>query len=143
MELILNIVWVLIALASFVAWRAFWKRQARLAPRESLWEWTALICALILLFFPISMSDDLHCDLLLFDICSVNRRQAGASFHAAPQQLSTHSVRVAGAAAPSRFAPFEPRPTAALLVALETYFLSGVSGNPPCVRAPPSHSAIG
>jgi hypothetical protein len=57
MEVILNLVWLLIAVAALVAWRAQWMRSwRRYAPLGAV----ALGCALILLFPEISITDDLH-----------------------------------------------------------------------------------
>jgi hypothetical protein len=138
MELFLNIVWVLIALASLVVWRVFWKRQERPAPGKPLWEWTALVYALVLLFFPISMSDDLRCDLLLFDVCSIGRRQAGLSIHAAPPQPGVRIIPAPGLVALSRLARFEPRRIVAVLTVWKPCFLSLFSGTPQFGRAPPA-----
>ncbi len=75
MESFLNFLWVAIALGAFGVWRVYWVRQRSDAIRRPLLEWTAFGCALILLFFAVSLTDDLHPDLVLFDECSTSRRQ--------------------------------------------------------------------
>ena len=74
MEAILNILWVLIALAALSVWRVCWSRDRRDGRRNPVREWTAIACALILLFFAVSLTDDLHYDLALFDECAGVRR---------------------------------------------------------------------
>jgi hypothetical protein len=76
MELFLNILWVLITLAGAVIWRTRWTGQARLRRHTAWREWTAFVCAMVLLFFVVSLTDDLHADLMLFEECSSSRRQA-------------------------------------------------------------------
>jgi hypothetical protein len=88
MELLLNIVWAVMACVSFVCWRLCWRRQKlpSAATRPRFMEFTALACALILLFFPISLSDDLHADVMVYDACSSTRRYFFAllAFHHLP-----------------------------------------------------------
>lgn len=76
MELFLNLLWGLIALAGAVIWRTRWTGQAR-HRRHAAWrEWSAFVSAMVLLFFVVSLTDDLHADLMLFEECSGSRRQA-------------------------------------------------------------------
>lgn len=76
MEQFLNISWVFIAVSALVVWRTVWARQTRLQHRGRLWEWTAFACALVLLFFAVSLTDDLHSDLVIFDECGSGRRSS-------------------------------------------------------------------
>ncbi len=57
MELLLNLFWLLLALASVGLWRLKWSRAGG---RESLQGAIGLCCVLVLLFFAISLTDDLH-----------------------------------------------------------------------------------
>lgn len=66
MESFLNILWVLIALAALGTWRACWIHE-RARRRDPIREWAAVICALVLLFFAVSLSDDLHLSLVLLE----------------------------------------------------------------------------
>jgi hypothetical protein len=94
MESILNILWVVIALGALSVWRVYWSRDRRDERRNLFHEWTAIACALVLLFFAVSLTDDLHFNAALFDECSGSRRHAavwsnpaadmhGAKMHAA------------------------------------------------------------
>lgn len=78
MELFLNILWLFIAFGLLGLWRTRWARQQHLAQRDPLREWTAFSCTLVLLFFAVSMTDDLHFDIALFDECSASRRHSAS-----------------------------------------------------------------
>ena len=88
MELFLNLLWVLIAAAAIGLWRISWMHENRSRRRQPVREWTAMGCALVLLFFAVSLTDDLHSDALLLEDCSTNRRHSICSHH------SQHSKRV-------------------------------------------------
>src|SRR2546426_5264662 len=62
MELLLNVFWFLLALLGIGLWWARRSRasQNRVEPRQLLREAVSLGCVLILLFFAISLTDDLH-----------------------------------------------------------------------------------
>lgn len=76
MELFLNILWLVIAVAGLCVWRICWAHQQR-APEHSPWrQWTAFGSALILLFFTVSLTDDLHSELIYFEECAASRRHA-------------------------------------------------------------------
>ena len=76
MELFLNILWLLVAIGIVGAWRMRWVRHGRKAQHNPLVEWTAIGCALVLLFFPMSLTDDLHFDIVLFSESSATRRHS-------------------------------------------------------------------
>ncbi len=63
MELVLNLIWLLLAASAVTASGALnWTNQPR-ARRHAPWrEWTAIACALVLLFFVVSLTDDLHAE---------------------------------------------------------------------------------
>jgi hypothetical protein len=86
MELILNIVWALIAVCGLYVWRVHWARQEACTRRTALQQWTAFTCGLVLLFFAVSLTDDLHSEIVLFDECASGRRYSavGNCAHAAP-----------------------------------------------------------
>ena len=45
--------------------------------RHAAWrEWTAFVCSMVLLFFVVSLTDDLHAELMLIEECSSSRRHA-------------------------------------------------------------------
>jgi hypothetical protein len=99
MELFLNFLWVLIAVFGLSVWRVCWA-PGRSGRREPLHEWTAAVAALVFLFFAVSLSDDLHSDLVLFEENASGRRQAVvlASAHSAhpgvKKEVSTSSLGV-------------------------------------------------
>ena len=97
MESFLNILWVAMALATFGVWRMNWLHQRRDSRREPLRDWTAFACALVLLFFAVSLTDDLHSDLVIFDECSMARRHANGLFtpHHASDKLKTAQASAA------------------------------------------------
>ena len=98
MELLLNLAWMLIALCGLAVWRGVWVHEKRRVRRAPLQEWTAFACALIFLFFAVSLSDDLHSDLILFDGDLGNRRGSlmSSDAHAARHDAkSSPSVAVA------------------------------------------------
>jgi hypothetical protein len=66
MEALLNSIWLVVALGLFAIWRTHWlpafqTRRRDFAVRTSF---LALVCALALLFPAISLSDDLHPELV-------------------------------------------------------------------------------
>jgi hypothetical protein len=94
MELFLNILWALIVLACASIWRMRWARQARNRQHDAWRQWTAFACAMVLLFFVVSLTDDLHAELLFFEECSTSRRHA--SCLACPHH-SSHDLRTSAA----------------------------------------------
>jgi hypothetical protein len=94
MELFLNILWLVIAVAGLCVWRICWAHQQR-AREHSPWrQWTAFGSALVLLFFMVSLTDDLHSELIYFEECAANRRHTSClacPHHAPPERVtSTH-----------------------------------------------------
>jgi len=87
MELFLNLLWVAIAVIVFGFWRTRWLLERPENRRNPLREWTAFACALVLLFFAVSLTDDLHSGMIVFDECCASRRHSGALVcpHHSPQ----------------------------------------------------------
>ena len=104
MELFLNLLWVLIAVGAVGIWRVRWLREKPQSRRESLREWTAMGCALVLLFFAVSLTDDLHAEAMLLDECSVSRRHSICSHHS---EHSRQLVKETGPAILPRVADIE------------------------------------
>lgn len=90
MELFLNILWFVIATLGLCVWRVRWAHQQREHPPWR--QGTAFASALVLLFFTVSLTDDLHSELVYFEECTANRRHTAclACPHHVPQN------RVAG-----------------------------------------------
>jgi hypothetical protein len=89
MELLLNLVWLLMAAGVLWTWRTRWVHQRQRTIGVSLREWTAVSVALILLFFAVSMSDDLHMEMALFEDSATSRRGSALSIDA--QHPPTHN----------------------------------------------------
>src|SRR6202451_4890413 len=87
MEIFLNLLWLAIAVGLLGLWRARWAAQLRERHYAGWRQWTAVICALIILFFMVSITDDLHSDLMVFEESSAGRRQVtgiDGAHHATP-----------------------------------------------------------
>jgi hypothetical protein len=72
MELFLNFLWLTLAVAALVVWRV---RNRDHGGAELRREGVALLFVLVLMFFAISMTDDLHQEIILAEDCSFVRRQ--------------------------------------------------------------------
>jgi hypothetical protein len=94
MESFLNILWLVIALSAMFTWRMHWVRQEHSRQRNPVQEWTALLCGLVLLFFAVSLTDDLHSEIVLFDECAGGRRYSlvCSSVHGTPHGAKTPAV---------------------------------------------------
>jgi hypothetical protein len=106
MELLLNLLWLVIAVALVCVWRVQWSNQRRGSDRRNLQEWSAVSLALVLLFFAVSMSDDMHSEIVALEESSANKRD---QIHASIEHLSTppaQGVRQAyGAVSPRTVSP--------------------------------------
>ncbi len=94
MELFLNLFWLLIAVALLATWRTKWVPQRRRSLRHCLQEWSAVSLALVLLFFAVSMTDDMHYEIVALVEGSANKRdQIGlpTAHPSAPPSAATHS----------------------------------------------------
>ena len=90
MELFLNIFWVLITAAGVILWRARWTQQSRIRRHAAWREWTAFVCSAVLLFFVVSLTDDLHAELMLIEECAGSRRHTAClacTQHASPPEI--------------------------------------------------------
>ncbi len=76
MEAFLNLLWVLIAVGALGTWRGCWMREQRAQRRDPVREWAAVVCALVLLFFAVSLSDDLHTNPMLLEESGGGRRHS-------------------------------------------------------------------
>jgi len=87
MELLLNIFGMLIVVGLLGTWRTRWVHQRRRSSRHSLQELSALSVALVLLFFAVSMTDDLHSEIVALEECSAHKRDfvCSPAPHALPQ----------------------------------------------------------
>ena len=98
MESFLNLLWVAIAAVAFGFWRTRWLLEPSERRRDPLREWTAFACALVLLFFAVSLTDDLHSELVIFDECSASHRHALALVR--PHDAPMHPMFAISSGAP-------------------------------------------
>ena len=79
MELTLNLVWVCVAIAGILAQIAMVSHSTATADRRaSNWrKIVAMVCVLVILFFVISMTDDLHDQALLLEERRISRITSG------------------------------------------------------------------
>jgi hypothetical protein len=73
MELLLNIFAAATILALIAIWRGHWALQPRRGPGNVARECMAVCCLALLIFFAISMTDDLQGDLTVLEECSLSR----------------------------------------------------------------------
>ncbi len=74
MEPFLNAFWLLIALAAFALWRVHWAHVPRGPRPAACRELVGLATALLLLFPVISLTDDLHAELVLAEDSNLSKR---------------------------------------------------------------------
>jgi hypothetical protein len=139
MELVLNLVWVVVALLGFVLLRANLSRT--LVPpdrapsdRQKI---IAMTCAVVILFFVISMTDDLHEQQLAVE----ESRSSRVTFESAtPTRVSAHPIVTH--AFLLFFVPVLSSPNFStaikLLEPLEVSFTAAISRRSLCRRAPPA-----
>jgi hypothetical protein len=139
MELALNLVWAGVALLGFVLLGANLSRAQRLSAREpsNRQKIIAMTCTVVILFFVISMTDDLH-DL---QMAMEESRSSRVTFEwASPSRVTVHAAVVHAFLlffAPVRFS-FNLSAARKLLEPLEISFLPALSRRSLCRRAPPA-----
>lgn len=74
MELLLNLVWLVIAAGAIALWLSQRRRSASARPARALLQAIALACALAVLFPAISATDDLHAAQLAVEASDVARK---------------------------------------------------------------------
>jgi hypothetical protein len=74
METFLNVVWVLLVMLALCVWQRRWVRQHGDSRRNPLQEWTAFVCVMVMMFYVVSMTDDLHPEIFLCDGSTGGRR---------------------------------------------------------------------
>jgi hypothetical protein len=72
-EAILNLVWLAVTVAGIWLWRCRWRVSRRKADHRPWLEATAMVCILALLFPVISLTDDLHPEVIPIDAASSKR----------------------------------------------------------------------
>lgn len=137
MELFLNILWLLIATCALIFWRLVWKRQARSSRPEPLQEWTAFACALVFVFFAVSLSDDLHAEVILADDCAAGRHHSVAWVCGHASQQSGVVAHPSLGAAPSRSGHSVSLRVAERIAPATIHFDRHPETDPPDGRSPP------
>jgi hypothetical protein len=136
-ELFLNLLWVVISGVALVLWQVHWRHEHSSDRTRGYRARIALVCVLVLLFFPISLTDDLHTELLLIGDSSAQRRSVSAfadghKYQTAATRAAELLAIVAGVL---RVAPGERFDT---LVGDEVPFSCLLLARPTQDRAPPS-----
>jgi hypothetical protein len=96
MELFLNLLWVTLAAVVTAAWRTRWARQRRRIHYSPVQQWIALGCAFLLLFFYISLTDDLYSEIIVVD--TAGRRHSAVLTSPDHSAHSTSAIKALGAA---------------------------------------------
>ncbi|HEY4740120.1 MAG TPA: hypothetical protein VIH76_05950 [Candidatus Acidoferrales bacterium] len=84
MEALLNLIWLLLALTGTMLWVVYWRRDffARSRRKQILYSAVGLICVLVLMFYAISLTDDLYeIAALVEDAALVSARSSKVSSH--------------------------------------------------------------
>lgn len=143
MELLLNLVWLAVALAGFGLWWLRWSRAGRAGgPRlESLRGAVGLSCVLVLLFFAISLTDDLHAvPALAEDSRSTRRAVQSCKGSQADPDPERQTAVFAEAVSPTSFSP--PSVTVGWLSLHDSPSAAPAPDQPVRGRAPPSPSSL-
>jgi hypothetical protein len=94
MELFLNLIWLVVAGLALGASCKRWAADGSEPQRQTRQGWIALACALVLLFFVISLTDDLHAEVMVSEEASASKRHscsvASHSIHAASRKVTSH-----------------------------------------------------
>jgi hypothetical protein len=88
METILNLVWLAVTVAAICLWRFRWTVSRKYPGHSTRMEAVAMVCFLSLLFPVISLTDDLHPEIVAVDAAS-GKRNACLIAACAPQVRAT------------------------------------------------------
>ena len=116
METLLNSIWLAVALAAIATWRYRWFRGLGGKRSNALPEFVALVCALALLFPSVSLTDDLHPQIVAIDSASGKRIGFQLLTHASHGSHAAPRVEAHAATLPSRRAPLTSILTSRLVV---------------------------
>jgi hypothetical protein len=141
MELTLNLVWVCVAIAGILVQIVTSATAPRTpegpSPSRKI---VAMGCALVILFFVISMTDDLHDQVLVFEESKLSRVSAGAraSAHAASNRVPAFPLLGF-----FPLTPFSLPPLTAARRPIQQFALRFAAASERaqlCGRAPPTHA---
>jgi len=135
MELSLNLLWLLLAVASFAfLWRGGDNRN--LAGWHSLRQILSLACALVIFFPVISLTDDLHAAQVVMEDSNPAKRIAKST--GAPG-ATLHLTSLTFALVAAGLLPGQSLRMLGLTATLETRLLVAAPAEWPNLRGPPSH----
>lgn len=137
MESFLNTLWLLIALTALGVWQSCLVRQRRRGRRDPLKEWTSIVCMLVFLFFAVSLTDDLHSNLALYDECLTGLRHSAEWVCPHPTSHNPSVSSSPGAAILPRIALFESLEIASRVTAESHSVCARMKTNSFPGRAPP------
>jgi hypothetical protein len=142
MELALNLAWVGLALAGFALLAVNRSRASELSARmpSDRQKIIAMTCTVVILFFVISMTDDLHDQQMAVE---ESRSSRATIESASPSRVTVHPVVTPAFLlffAPARIS-FDLSAARQLLESLQVSFTNGISRKSLCVRAPPTSPA--
>jgi hypothetical protein len=142
MELALNLVWVCLTLFGFVLLGTNLSRASGLSSREpsDRQKIIAMTCTVVILFFVISMTDDLHDQQMAVEESRSSRvtTEAGSPSRSTAHPIVTPAFLLFFAPARSSFNLSAVRK---LLEPLEVSFTAAISRRSLCRRAPPTSLA--
>lgn len=138
MELTLNLVWVGVAIAGIVLQWITLSRAVKSSDRSAstCQKIVAMGCALVILFFVISMTDDLHDQEVLVEERKVSRVGANAQTVAHPDAPRSIPADFLLLSPPSSFSPSLPS-TRRGPDSSEFLFAAAIEHQTLCSRAPP------
>jgi hypothetical protein len=137
METFLNLVWLLLVIVALCVWQRRWVRQKHASRRNPLQEWTAFACVMVLMFYVVSMTDDLHPEILLCDGCSTGRRTALVRPPAQRPSIKGHVPSSRSAAILPRVDSPNPLSTAGVIVPSSQAAILFFARDRSIARAPP------
>lgn len=138
MELTLNLVWVCVAIAGILAQMVVLSRSAASSERAASHcrKIIAMVCSLVILFFVISMTDDLHDQEILIEERKGSRVSAGTDAPGPAASARSIPVDFVLFFPPEAFFPTLPIVRRAL-ESSESPFVAGIEGESLRGRAPP------
>jgi hypothetical protein len=142
MELALNLAWVVVALLGFALLRANLSRASKLSLREpsNRQKIIAMTCTLVILFFVISMTDDLHEQQMAAEESRSSRVTIESDSPSRPDAHPLLTPAFLLFFAPARIS-FDLSAVRKLLEPLEVSFTACIARRSLCLRAPPvSHA---
>jgi hypothetical protein len=99
METLLNVLWLIVALGLIGLWKFRWRRARRTAHGRILPEVIAICCAISLLLPAISLTDDLHPEVVAVDAVSGKRNRATLAARASRVDEASRKSGIHSAAA--------------------------------------------